>query len=569
MANQYTLTNDFAEIEEEKGTLYNKGDSAIELASTADTAKGAGILLLTGERRTFSGTLYARSMDEEGLLNVADFKDGGEGGEDNLSGVPLGSILPYSANAQTPPYGFLYCEGQEVSRTLYPDLFALIGTTYGAGDGSTTFNLPNLIEAAMLNGSYTKTNYTTAGSATFTAPKTGFYKITVKGGGGGGFGASSNSGYRVGGYGGGEGGTTIAYEKMTKGQTASVVVGAGGAGGAVGAAGEDGGNSIVTINNATYIGGGGSRSFGGSGTIYGAAGGVPNGTTSMEATAQGGNGGGEGGGNGAVGVHGGGGGGGTTLPNGTATIGFAGGDGYATIEYIGISMKYIGKVYDAPTPSSAQIDLSQYAQDLANRLTREQTPAFNRRDVITTSGTYTAPVTGWYRIVVKGGGGGGQGGTMASSYTISGASGGEGGTSIGYERMAAGDTAIVVIGAGGAGGAINGVAGANGGNSTCTVNSTTYTGGGGYGGSSSAAGGGAGDIVGAPGQPRGYLPVAPGVAGNLRQSGGGNGGIGIGTLNGVNGGGGCSGGVVSSAAQTGCNGGNGYVWFEYWDGSLN
>lgn len=73
MANQYTLTNDFAAIAEEKGTLYNRGDSAIELASTADTEKGAGILLLTGERRTFSGTLYARSMDAAGLLNVADF----------------------------------------------------------------------------------------------------------------------------------------------------------------------------------------------------------------------------------------------------------------------------------------------------------------------------------------------------------------------------------------------------------------------------------------------------------------------------------------------------------------
>lgn len=91
MANQYTLTNDFAEIAEEKGTLYNKGDSAIELASTADTEKGAGILLLTGERRTFSGTLYARSMDAAGLLNVADFNDGGEGGEE----AGAGGILPH------------------------------------------------------------------------------------------------------------------------------------------------------------------------------------------------------------------------------------------------------------------------------------------------------------------------------------------------------------------------------------------------------------------------------------------------------------------------------------------
>lgn len=42
------------------------------------------------------------------------------------------------------PTGFLACSGQAVSRTTYAALFAAIGTTYGAGDGSTTFNLPDL-----------------------------------------------------------------------------------------------------------------------------------------------------------------------------------------------------------------------------------------------------------------------------------------------------------------------------------------------------------------------------------------------------------------------------------------
>lgn len=44
----------------------------------------------------------------------------------------------------TPPTGWLICDGSAISRTTYADLFAIIGTTYGAGDGSTTFNLPNL-----------------------------------------------------------------------------------------------------------------------------------------------------------------------------------------------------------------------------------------------------------------------------------------------------------------------------------------------------------------------------------------------------------------------------------------
>lgn len=42
------------------------------------------------------------------------------------------------------PDGFLLCDGQAVSRTTYADLFAAIGTTFGEGDGSTTFNLPDL-----------------------------------------------------------------------------------------------------------------------------------------------------------------------------------------------------------------------------------------------------------------------------------------------------------------------------------------------------------------------------------------------------------------------------------------
>ncbi len=57
-------------------------------------------------------------------------------------GVPLGAIIPLAHNS-TLPAGYLLCDGSAVSRTMYPDLFSLIGTTYGAGDGSTTFNVPD------------------------------------------------------------------------------------------------------------------------------------------------------------------------------------------------------------------------------------------------------------------------------------------------------------------------------------------------------------------------------------------------------------------------------------------
>ena len=56
--------------------------------------------------------------------------------------LPVGTIIPYAGT--TIPSNYMKCEGQELSRIEYDILFSAIGTTYGAGDGSTTFNLPNL-----------------------------------------------------------------------------------------------------------------------------------------------------------------------------------------------------------------------------------------------------------------------------------------------------------------------------------------------------------------------------------------------------------------------------------------
>jgi microcystin-dependent protein len=56
---------------------------------------------------------------------------------------PIGCVLPYFG-VTSPNSKFLLCNGQAVSRATYATLFSLIGTSYGSGDGSTTFNLPNL-----------------------------------------------------------------------------------------------------------------------------------------------------------------------------------------------------------------------------------------------------------------------------------------------------------------------------------------------------------------------------------------------------------------------------------------
>jgi microcystin-dependent protein len=59
-----------------------------------------------------------------------------------VGAVPIGSVTAFAGSAA--PSGWLLCGGQTVSRTQYSGLFLTIGTTYGAGDGSTTFALPDL-----------------------------------------------------------------------------------------------------------------------------------------------------------------------------------------------------------------------------------------------------------------------------------------------------------------------------------------------------------------------------------------------------------------------------------------
>lgn len=67
-----------------------------------------------------------------------------------LTPVPVGTV----AYAHEVPTGWLQCNGAEVSRTTYARLFRKIGTKYGAGDGSTTFNLPDL-QHRVLEGTNT------------------------------------------------------------------------------------------------------------------------------------------------------------------------------------------------------------------------------------------------------------------------------------------------------------------------------------------------------------------------------------------------------------------------------
>jgi microcystin-dependent protein len=83
------------------------------------------------------------SRGNDWALIQAQFAALGGGGGSEAGFIPVGGLTQY-AGATSPNANYAICDGASLSRTSYATLFARIGTTYGSGDGSTTFNLPNL-----------------------------------------------------------------------------------------------------------------------------------------------------------------------------------------------------------------------------------------------------------------------------------------------------------------------------------------------------------------------------------------------------------------------------------------
>ena len=103
--------------------------------------------------KEFNGTDYDILYPKTKVIQIDDF-------DDSIAKiVPVGSIYWYAST--TVPDGFLLCDGSNIGRTDYASLFAVIGTVFGTGDGSTTFSLPDLrakfVRGAGINGSYNAT----------------------------------------------------------------------------------------------------------------------------------------------------------------------------------------------------------------------------------------------------------------------------------------------------------------------------------------------------------------------------------------------------------------------------
>ena len=124
------------------------------LATKADpdftgTVDSAGDIVMggTGALKLPNGTTAQRPTAATGQIRFNNTTTEFEGYNGSAwgglaSGVPVGTILAHAAN--TPPTGFLECNGSNISRSTYATLFSAISTTFGVGDGSSTFALPDL-----------------------------------------------------------------------------------------------------------------------------------------------------------------------------------------------------------------------------------------------------------------------------------------------------------------------------------------------------------------------------------------------------------------------------------------
>lgn len=83
-------------------------------------------------------------------------------------GTPIGGIVIWSGAVGSPPDGFILCDGTAISRTDFATLFTIVGTTFGSGNGSSTFNIPNLRDRFIVGAGSGYNLNATGGSSTTT-----------------------------------------------------------------------------------------------------------------------------------------------------------------------------------------------------------------------------------------------------------------------------------------------------------------------------------------------------------------------------------------------------------------
>lgn len=121
------------------------GDVLTVLRAQENTAALAFAASDKVELRLTAATMEGLAQNSQlGSAAAADIGPNPGNVAEGPKGVPTGMMAPFAGPNTAVPGGWLLCDGSAQPRAAYPDLFALIGTIYGAGDGSTTFNLPRM-----------------------------------------------------------------------------------------------------------------------------------------------------------------------------------------------------------------------------------------------------------------------------------------------------------------------------------------------------------------------------------------------------------------------------------------
>ncbi len=165
-----SVTNTFTSLTPAVASEVNRNFTDVVEFVNSDTVHRDGSRPFTGEV----------SMGSHRITNVV----GGVSANDAVNVAQLGGALPagfigmYGSDA-APSAAWLLCDGAAYSRASYPDLFAAIGTSYGVGDGATTFNVPNLNNAFPFGASAGETGGSNDAATVSHTHTTGTHKHSV------------------------------------------------------------------------------------------------------------------------------------------------------------------------------------------------------------------------------------------------------------------------------------------------------------------------------------------------------------------------------------------------------
>lgn len=165
---------DMLKIDTGINTAKTTADSAATAATNAATAASTA---QTTANTAVTNAATAQTTANGAISNIGDLTNLQTTNKNNLVTAInelilfAGIVLPYAGSVA--PDGYLLCDGSAVSRTTYSKLFTAIGTTYGSGDGSTTFNVPNLKGRNLIGYDANDTDFNALG-------KTGGSKIAFK-----------------------------------------------------------------------------------------------------------------------------------------------------------------------------------------------------------------------------------------------------------------------------------------------------------------------------------------------------------------------------------------------------